>query len=181
MRFTELGVAGVFHLELEPIADERGFFARTFCAEQFGARGLATHFAQHSRSFNHHQGTLRGLHVQAAPHAEAKLVTCLAGAVFDVAVDLRPTSPTYLAHVTLELSAAARNLIYIPEGVAHGFQTLAAASELLYHISVPYAPEAARGVRYDDPTFGIRWPLPVSVISARDLALPYFDAEASRG
>lgn len=175
MRLTELAVAGAFLVEAQPVADERGFFARTFCAREFGERGLAAHIEQVSRSFNHRRGTLRGLHFQAAPHEEAKLVTCLSGAVFDVLVDLRPGSATHLAHAAVELEAGGRLAVYIPPGVAHGFQTLADGTELLYQISAAYAPQAARGYRYDDPRFGIAWPLPVSVISERDLALPFFE------
>lgn len=174
MRFTELPVAGAFLVEPVAVEDERGFFARTFCRDELAARGLDGSLAQCSVSFNHRRGTLRGLHFQAAPHEEVKLVRCTRGAIFDVLVDLRPDSPTFRRHAAITLSAENRAQAYIPRGVAHGFQTLEESSEVFYQISVPYAPSSARGFRFDDPAFGILWPLPVEVISARDLALPRF-------
>jgi dTDP-4-dehydrorhamnose 3,5-epimerase len=171
-------VDGVVLIEPERIEDERGFFARTFCAAEFAALGLDARIAQCSVSFNPRRGTLRGLHFQPAPHAEAKLVRCTAGAVLDVAVDLRPQSPTFRRHVALELNARTHLALYVPEGVAHGFQTLTDDTEVLYQISTPYRPEAAAGVRWDDPAFAIAWPLPVTVISSRDRTYPDFGAAA---
>lgn len=181
MRFVETPLAGAFAIEAEPHADERGSFARTFCVRDFAERGLATGFAQCSTSFNRRAGTLRGMHWQLAPHAEAKLVRCTAGAVFDAIVDLRPDSPTLGRWFGCELSAGSRRMLYVPEGFAHGFQALRDESEVFYQISAPYAPEAARGFRFDDPAVGIRWPLPPSVVSKRDRELPAFDAEGARG
>jgi dTDP-4-dehydrorhamnose 3,5-epimerase len=178
--FTELPLDGAFVLDLEPFADERGFFARTFDREAFAARGLATHLEQASVSFNHRRGTLRGLHFQLEPWAEAKLVRCTAGAIFDVVVDLRPGSPTLGRHATVLLEATTRRQVYIPPGFAHGFQTLADDTEVSYLISAPFRPEAARGYRFDDPTFDILWPEPIRVISERDRALPFFTPEAGR-
>lgn len=172
MRFTETKVAGVFLIEPELIADERGFFARTWCREEFEAHGLNPGLAQCSISFSHRKGTLRGLHYQVAPHEEVKLIRCTQGAIWDVAVDLRPGSPTYRAWFGAELSAANRAMLYIPEGCAHGQLTLTDGTEVLYQISLPYAPAAARGVRFDDPVFGIEWPGEVVVINDRDRGYP---------
>ena len=158
MLFRETGVAGVLVVEPERHEDERGFFARTFAAEEFEAHGLDSRVCQCSTSFNAQAGTLRGLHYQADPHGEAKLVRCTRGAIFDVAVDLRPGSPTRLRWFGVELSAAGGHALFVPEGCAHGFQTLVDASEVHYQISTPYVPDAARGVRWDDPAFGIEWP-----------------------
>jgi dTDP-4-dehydrorhamnose 3,5-epimerase len=172
MRFTETKVAGAFLIEPEPIADERGFFARTWCREEFADHGLTGELAQANISFNHRQGTLRGLHYQAAPHAEAKLVRSTRGAIWDLALDLRRDSPTYLAWFGAELSDANRQMLYVPEGCAHGFLTLTDDAEVAYQMSAPYAPEAARGVRFDDPAFGIEWPGEVVVINQRDRSYP---------
>jgi dTDP-4-dehydrorhamnose 3,5-epimerase len=175
MRFTETKVAGAFLIEPEPIADERGFFARTWCREEFAEHGLNPALAQANVSFSHRRGTLRGMHLQDPPHAEAKLVRCTRGAIFDVAVDLRRDSPTYLAWSGAELTDANRSMLYVPEGCAHGFLTLADATEVAYQMSAPYAPAAARGVRWDDPAFGIEWPGEVLVINERDRRYPDFD------
>jgi dTDP-4-dehydrorhamnose 3,5-epimerase len=172
--FRETAVAGVWIVEPEPRVDERGFFARTWCAEEFRAHGLNGELAQVSVSYNHRRGTLRGLHYQAAPHAEAKLVRCTRGAIWDVAVDLRPESPTFLRHAAVVLDADNRLALYVPEGCAHGFQTLADASEVLYQMSTAYVPPAARGVRWDDPAFAIPWPPAERIIAARDRAYPDF-------
>jgi dTDP-4-dehydrorhamnose 3,5-epimerase len=172
MRFTETKVAGAYLVEPEQLADERGFFARTWCAEEFADHGLNPRLAQANISFNHRKGTLRGMHYQAEPHAEAKLVRCTRGAIFDVAVDLRPGSPTHRAWYGVELSADNRAMLYVPEGCAHGFLTLADATEVAYQMSAPFAPEAARGVRFDDPAFGIEWPGEVLVINERDRGYP---------
>jgi dTDP-4-dehydrorhamnose 3,5-epimerase len=172
MRFNETKVAGAFLIEPEPVADERGFFARTWCRDELRDHGLNPELAQCSISFSHRKGTLRGLHYQVAPHQEVKLVRCTQGAIWDVALDLRPDSPTYRAWYGAELSAANRAMLYIPEGCAHGQLTLTDDAEVLYCISAPYAPEAARGVRYDDPAFGVEWPGEVVVINQRDRNYP---------
>jgi dTDP-4-dehydrorhamnose 3,5-epimerase len=158
MVFRETPVAGSYVVEPERMEDARGFFARTFSADEFAARGLDARVDQCSTSFNAKRGTLRGMHYQAAPHGEAKLVRCTRGAIYDVAVDLRPDSPSYLRWVAAELTAENGHALYVPEGCAHGFQTLEDASEILYQISRAYVPEAARGVRWDDPAFNIAWP-----------------------
>lgn len=172
MRFRQGELPGVFVLEPDPIADERGFFARTFDRDDFIARGLPAEFVQWSTSYNRRAGTLRGLHYQRAPHAETKLVRCIAGSIFDVVVDLRPTSPTYRRWMAETLSAGNRHALYIPEGCAHGFLTLEEHAEVQYFISEPYRPESAAGVRWDDPALGIAWPKPVQVISGRDAGYP---------
>jgi dTDP-4-dehydrorhamnose 3,5-epimerase len=168
MILRETSVAGAFIVEPEPHADERGFFARTWCAGEFAARGLAARFVQASVSYNRHRGTLRGLHYQVAPHAEAKLVRCTRGAIFDVAVDLRPDSATYRRHTAVVLDADNRLALYVPEGCAHGFQTLADDTEVLYQMSAAHAPQAARGVRWNDPAFAIPWPPADRIIAERD-------------
>jgi dTDP-4-dehydrorhamnose 3,5-epimerase len=153
-------IPGVALIEPERLSDNRGYFARTYSATEFRERGLDPAIAQCSTSFNVRAGTLRGMHYQADPHAEAKLVRCVRGSVFDVALDLRPESPTYLKWYSIELSEENGLGLFIPPGCAHGFQTLRAASEVYYQISVPYEPAAARGVRWNDPAFGIQWPEP---------------------
>jgi dTDP-4-dehydrorhamnose 3,5-epimerase len=178
VRFIETPVAGALVVEPQPIEDGRGFFARTFSRADFSARGLDARVDQCSASFNARAGTLRGMHYQAAPHGEVKLVRCTRGAIFDVAVDLRPESPTYLRWAGVELSADDGRALYVPHGCAHGFQTLVDAAEVLYQISTPYVPAAARGVRWDDPAFGIDWPAPPAggrTMSARDAEYPDFD------
>lgn len=155
-------------VELEAVADERGFFARTWCAEEFRLRGLNSNLAQCSLSSNAQRGTLRGMHYQSEPHAEAKLVGCCAGAVYDVVLDLRPESPTYLRWFGAELTASNHKMLYVPAGCAHGFQTLVDASEVFYQISQAYRAESARGVRWNDPRFGIEWPLRDPILSPRD-------------
>jgi dTDP-4-dehydrorhamnose 3,5-epimerase len=172
MRFTSLLLRGAYLVELEPIHDERGFFARTWCPGEFGAQGLNTKFVQCSISYNRRRGTLRGLHYQSKPHAEAKLVRCSAGAIYDVIVDLRPGSATFCQWLALELTAANHKMVYIPEGFAHGFQTLADESEVFYQISAPYVSECVRGVRWDDSAFRIEWPIADPIISDRDRAFP---------
>ena len=184
MLFRETPIAGAWEIEVEPIEDERGLFARTFDAEAFAAHGLQQHFGQCSTSFNPRAATLRGLHYQRAPHEECKLIRCTAGAVFDVLVDLRPESPTHCRWHGVELTSERRNALYAPRGVAHGFQTLVDGSELLYMIDRPYVPAAATGVRWDDPRFGIEGPEPDGerTISERDRGYPDYVAagEASR-
>jgi dTDP-4-dehydrorhamnose 3,5-epimerase len=174
MIFRETPLAGAWVLEPERIEDERGFFARTWCARDFAARGLDPTIAQCSLSWNHRRGTLRGLHLQTAPHEEVKLVRVTRGAVWDVIVDLRAGSPTFRKHFSLVLSAENRHELYIPKGMAHGFQTLADGTEVYYQISEFHAPESARGYRWDDPAFAIPWPEPVTVISDKDRSLPFF-------
>jgi dTDP-4-dehydrorhamnose 3,5-epimerase len=176
MIFSPTAVPGVWVLDPEPVEDERGFFARTFCAREFAARELETSWAQASVSFNRRRGTLRGMHWQAAPHEETKVVRCTAGALFDVVVDLREGSSAYARHVAFELTAENRRQVYVPPGCAHGFLTLADGSEVSYLISAFHEPSAARGVRFDDPRLGISWPLNPSVISARDRAWPLLPA-----
>jgi len=170
--FRESPLHGAFVLEPERPPDDRGFFARTFCQREFEAHGLSPITAQCNISFNHRAGTLRGLHYQASPHEEAKLVRVTRGAVFDAIVDLRPDSPSFQEHFTVTLTAEQGNQLYVPEGFAHGFQTLENDTEVFYQMSQFFQPDAGRGYRYDDPAFGITWPLPVSVVSEKDLGLP---------
>jgi dTDP-4-dehydrorhamnose 3,5-epimerase len=175
MRFTDTRIEGAFIVDVEPYADGRGLFARTFCEREFAAAGLAARFVQCSVSTNYRRGTLRGMHYQHPPAAEIKLVRCTAGAIYDVIVDLRPESPTFRQHLAVTLSARDRRALYIPEMVAHGFQTLDDDTEVFYHISQFYAPDQAAGVRFDDPALAIPWPLPVSVISEKDRSWPLLD------
>jgi dTDP-4-dehydrorhamnose 3,5-epimerase len=170
--FRRTGISGIWVIDPERREDARGWFSRTFCEEDFAEQGLAVRFAQCSASFNVRRGTLRGLHYQAAPHGEAKLIRCTRGRVFDVAVDLRPSSPTRGHWSAAELSAANGRMLYVPEGCAHGFQTLEDESEIFYQISVPHSPAHDRGVRWDDPAIGIEWPIADPVLSLRDAALP---------
>jgi dTDP-4-dehydrorhamnose 3,5-epimerase len=172
MKFASLPLPGALEIEIEPEADARGFFARLFCAEEFASRGLPSHFAQQSLSRNERAGTLRGLHYQAG-QAEAKMVRCTAGRAFDVIVDLRTSLPTYRRWCAVELAADRHNAVFVPAGCAHGFQTLADRTELLYLIDVPFDAGAAAGIRWDDPSLAIAWPLPDPILSARDRALPY--------
>jgi dTDP-4-dehydrorhamnose 3,5-epimerase len=176
MRFLETPLPGAWVIELDRLRDERGWFARTFDVEEFRRRGLDPAVAQCNASFNERRGTLRGMHYQAQPHGESKLVRCVRGAIFDVAVDLREGSPTRCRWHGVELSEDNGRAFYIPAGVAHGFQTLTDRSEVHYQMGCAYAPDAARGVRWDDPAFGIRWPDPDGerVISERDLAFADF-------
>jgi dTDP-4-dehydrorhamnose 3,5-epimerase len=175
MIFTETPLPGAYLIELEPLADERGFFARSYCAEEFAARNLGPALKQCSVSFNLRSGTLRGLHYQGAPHEEHKLVRCTAGAVFDVIVDIRESSPSYRQWFAAELTAANRRSMFIPPGFAHGFMSLTDHAEVYYMISVAHAPQFSRGFRWNDPAFAIEWPLKPTVISARDGAYPLLD------
>jgi dTDP-4-dehydrorhamnose 3,5-epimerase len=175
MIFTATDVEGAWVVEPERHEDERGFFARTWDAAEFEERGLSTALAQCSVSYNRRRGTLRGLHYQEAPHAEIKLVRCTAGAIFDVAVDLRRDSPSFRRWFGVDLSAENRSALYVPEGCAHGFITLTDGAEVTYQISTPYAPSAGRGVRFDDPAFGIEWPGDVVVVNERDRSYPDFE------
>jgi dTDP-4-dehydrorhamnose 3,5-epimerase len=172
MIFTPTKLAGAYIIEPEPHVDVRGFFARTFCAREFGEKGLVTAFVQCSVSVNRRRGTLRGLHYQQSPACEAKLVRCTSGALHDVMVDLRPESPTYLQHLGVELTAQNRRALYIPEMFAHGLQTLADETEVFYQISQYYAPDKSTGLRFDDPKLGIQWPLPVAEINDKDRLWP---------
>lgn len=169
-------LAGAFVVEPEPINDTRGFFARTFCQREFEAAGLDGRVAQCSASYNPARGTLRGLHYQAPPHEESKLVRCTQGAIYDVIVDLRTQSPTFRQWFSVELSSENRLGLFIPKGVAHGFQTLTSGAEVLYQISPEYEPDATRGVRWNDPAFGINWPDAQRTISERDSGYPDFSA-----
>ena len=178
MEFRDTAIPGVCEVLLQRNEDERGYFARTWCAREFSARGLPKHWVQSSVSHNARKGTLRGLHFQRPPSSEAKLVRCEQGAVHDVALDLRPGSPSFLEHVAVVLESGRGNALFIPPGVAHGFQLLADDTRVLYLMSDFHAPELADGVRFDDPAFGIAWPLPVSVIAARDRDYPDFDQAA---
>jgi dTDP-4-dehydrorhamnose 3,5-epimerase len=168
MRFEELKLAGAFVVAPERHCDARGWFARTFCRDEFAAHGLIGDFVQCSTSFNARRGTLRGMHFQCAPHAEVKLVRCTRGAVFDVLLDLRPGSATFRCWHAVELSEANGVAVSIPGGFAHGFQSLTDASEVFYQITERYAPESTVGVRWDDPAFGIDWPIRPPILSERD-------------
>ena len=170
LKFTETPLHGAYVVDAETVVDERGFFARTWCAEEFRLRGLNSTLAQCSLSSNARRGTLRGMHYQSEPYSEAKLVRCCAGAIYDVLLDLRPASPTYLKWFAAELTVSNHRMLYLPEGFAHGFQTLADSSEVFYQISQAYRPECARGVRWNDPRFAIEWPLPNPILSPRDRA-----------
>jgi dTDP-4-dehydrorhamnose 3,5-epimerase len=174
MRFAQTPLPGAWTIDLDLLGDERGWFARTFDAEEFRARGMNPEVLQCNASFNARRDTLRGMHFQAEPHGESKLVRCVRGAIFDVAVDLRADSPTYRAWHGVELTAENRRAFYIPAGLAHGFQTLSDDCEVLYQMGNPYVPDAARGVRFDDPAFAIAWPRPhgALTISDRDRSYP---------
>jgi dTDP-4-dehydrorhamnose 3,5-epimerase len=172
--FEPTPLAGAYLIELERHEDDRGFFARTFCQRELAEHQLEASFVQCNVSFNSRRGTLRGLHFQAPPHGEAKLVRCTRGSLFDVIVDLRPDSESLAQHFAVVLSAAEGNQLYIPEGFAHGFQTLEDDTEVFYQMSAFYVPEAARGYRFDDPTFAIAWPQPVTCISEKDRQLPFY-------
>jgi dTDP-4-dehydrorhamnose 3,5-epimerase len=172
MKLTPLSLPGAYLIEPEPVCDERGFFARTWSALEFERLGLNPRIEQCSISWNARRGTLRGLHYQTEPHAEAKLIRCGFGAIYDVIVDLRPSSPTCGKWSSAELTAESRRMLYVPEGFAHGFQTLVDGAEVSYQISAGYSPECARGVRWNDPAFGIEWPISQPILSARDRAFP---------
>lgn len=174
MKFSETKLRGAFAVDIEPIGDERGFFARGWCRKEFEALGMTTQVAQTNMSHNVEKGTLRGMHWQTDPHRESKYVRCVRGAILDVIVDLRPDSPTFMQWVGVELTAENRRTLFVPEHFAHGFQTLEDDTEVHYQVSEFYAPEAERGARYDDPGFGIVWPLPVSAISDKDRQWPDF-------
>jgi dTDP-4-dehydrorhamnose 3,5-epimerase len=170
--FHETPLGGAYVIEVEPMSDERGLFARTWCLREFTARGLETRIAQCSTSFNVKRGTLRGMHYQIEPFAETKIVRCTRGAIYDVIIDLRENSPTLRGHFATALTASNRKAIYVPKGFAHGFQTLEDDTEVFYQISQFYSPEHARGVRWDDPAFAVRWPEAVRAMADRDRSYP---------
>jgi dTDP-4-dehydrorhamnose 3,5-epimerase len=168
MRFIATKLRDAYIVEPEPREDSRGLFARTYCAREFREQGLVNSFVQCNTSWNAYKGTIRGLHYQLPPSCEVKLVRCTAGSLWDVIVDLRPDSPSYLQHLTVELTAKNRLALYIPEMFAHGFQALEDSTEVFYQMSEFYAPKLARGIRYDDPKLGISWPLAVASVSDKD-------------
>ena len=174
MRFVPTELEGAWIVEPERHSDERGFFARSWCQKGFTQHGLNPNLVQCNISFNRYQGTVRGMHFQKAPHEEAKLVRCTSGAIFDIIVDLRPNSATFLQHIGVQLDSMERNALFIPEGFAHGFQTLDDCTEVLYQMSIEYRPESATGLRWNDPALQIEWPLPISVISDKDSTLPTY-------
>jgi dTDP-4-dehydrorhamnose 3,5-epimerase len=176
MVFKPTKLDGVFEICIEPRSDERGLFARTWCRTEFAQHGLNPELMQCSVSFNPRKGTLRGMHFQEAPHAEAKLIRCTRGEICDVVLDLRLSSKTYTHWIAIVLKADRRNMVYVPEGCAHGFLTLQDNTEVFYQMSQFYTPEAARGVRWNDPAFAIEWPVPVEIISDRDRTYPDFQA-----
>jgi len=175
MLFLETSLQGAFIIEPERKEDERGFFARVFCVEEFEAHGLDTRLVQCSISYNKQKGTLRGMHFQTFPHEEVRLVRCTTGAVYDVVLDLRSGSPTFKRWIAEVLTSENRRMMYVPRGFAHGFLTLENNCEVLYQMSESYHPEAAQGVRWDDPAFGIQWPIPLSIISDKDLNYQAFN------
>jgi dTDP-4-dehydrorhamnose 3,5-epimerase len=179
VRFTETPLPGVWRISLEKREDSRGFFARVFCEQEFAARGLVTRYPQCNLSYNDKRGTLRGMHFQRPPKPEIKVVRCLRGAVYDVLLDLRPDSPTYLKHQGFELTGDNRDALYVPEGLAHGFQTLTGDAEMFYQMSEFYDPALSDGVRWDDPVFKINWHIKDSILSDKDKA--YADYSASPG
>jgi len=174
MIFTETPLNGAYIIEPERLEDERGFFARTWCQREFKAHGLSADLAQCNISFNRRKGTLRGMHYQSAPHAETRLVRCTSGIVYDVIVDLRPQSTTFKRWFSIELTAENHRMLYLPEGLAHGFITLRDDTEVFYQMSEFYAPEFASGVRWNDPAFGIEWPEKVQVMAEHDRRYPDF-------
>jgi dTDP-4-dehydrorhamnose 3,5-epimerase len=178
MKFKRAGLGGVYLIEIDKLEDERGFFARTWCQREFEEHGLNPRLVQCNLSYNKKKGTLRGMHYQAAPYQEAKLVSCTQGAIYDVIVDLRPQSPTYKGYLGVTLSAEIHTMLYVPEGFAHGFLTLEDETFVYYQMSEFYAPEYARGFRWNDPAFGITWPGDIQVISERDGSYPDFTSPA---
>jgi dTDP-4-dehydrorhamnose 3,5-epimerase len=175
MIFTETPIPGAYHVELQPHRDDRGLFARAWCQEEFADHGLTQPFVQANLTQTHVAGTVRGIHYQTAPHEEAKFIRCLRGAIYDVIVDVRPDSPTYLQWHGQTLTAERRNAVYIPAGCAHGYQTLADDTEVFYQVTAAYTPGVEQGIRYDDPTFEIAWPQPVTEISEKDRSWPDFE------
>lgn len=180
MIFHETGLDGAYLVELERRIDERGFFARSWCQREFAERGLNSDLVQCNISFNKDRGTLRGLHFQRAPHEEAKLVRCTRGAIFDVIVDLRQSSSSFTKHYDVRLDCDNRLALFVPQGFAHGFQTLSDSTEVFYQMSHNYVPGAGTGVRWDDPTFGIEWPLPDPLMNERDRSWPDWGSAAAK-
>lgn len=178
MIFTETELKGVFVIEPEIIEDKRGFFACAWCPVEFERQGLNPRLMQCNISFNRKQGTLRGMHFQIAPHEEAKLVRCTRGAIYDVAVDVRTDSPTRYRWMAVELTADNRRMLYVPEGFAHGYQTLTYGTEIFYQMSETYHPEVARGLRWNDPRIGIEWPLPNPILIERDQTYPLIESRS---
>ncbi|WP_016949051.1 dTDP-4-dehydrorhamnose 3,5-epimerase [Anabaena sp. PCC 7108] len=176
MLFTETILKDAFIIDLEEKPDHRGFFARTFCAEEFAAHGLKPTVAQCNLSFNHKKGTLRGMHYQILPAAETKLIRCIQGAIYDVIIDMRPESPTYLTHIGVELTASNRRALYVPEMFAHGYQALTDGAEVVYQVGEFYTPGYERGLRYDDPILEISWPLSVTEMSDKDRNWPLLES-----
>jgi len=174
MRFVETEISGAYVIELEPIADERGSFARTWCEREFAEHGISMTIRQCSISVNRHRGTMRGMHYQDAPHAEQRVVRCTSGAIYDVVVDLRAESTSFRRWVSVEMSRENRKMVYVPEGCAHGFVTLVDDVEVLYQMSAFYSADHARGVRWNDPAFAIEWPIEITTISERDKNHPDF-------
>jgi dTDP-4-dehydrorhamnose 3,5-epimerase len=174
MKFTPTKISGAYLIEIEPITDERGFFARSFCTDEFQQYGLNTNFVQCNISFTSKQGTIRGMHYQVSPYKETKLVRCCKGAIYDVILDLRPESNTFKQWVAAELTAENHQMLYIPSGCAHGFQTLVDNTEVFYQMSDIYNPDAAKGVRWNDSAFGIKMPLVASIVSERDCSYSNF-------
>ncbi|MEZ5658977.1 MAG: dTDP-4-dehydrorhamnose 3,5-epimerase [Burkholderiaceae bacterium] len=174
MKFTPTKLQGAFIIDIEAFEDERGGFARSFCQKEFEAHGLKPTVAQCNLSYNHKAGTLRGMHYQVAPACETKLIRCTRGAIYDVIIDMRPDSPTYKQHIGVELTADNHRALYVPEMFAHGYQALTDGAEVVYQVGEFYTPGYERGLRHDDPEFGIQWPVPVTVISGKDAAWPLF-------
>ena len=174
MIFTETDLSGAFVVDIEKREDTRGFFARGWCANEFKVNGLTERIVQSNISFNHKRGTLRGMHYQQAPYEEAKLVRCTRGAIYDVIIDLRPGSPTFKKWIGVELTCENHRMLYVPETFGHGFITLEDATEVMYHVSQFYTPNAERGIRWNDPVFGVEWPLEPAVISDKDAGWPDF-------
>jgi dTDP-4-dehydrorhamnose 3,5-epimerase len=175
LKFTETPLKGAYIIDIDPINDERGFFARSWCKKEFESFGLNSNLVQCNISFNLKKGTLRGMHYQAPPHEEAKLVRCTMGSIHDVTIDLRPNSSTFKKWIAVELTADNHKILYIPEGFAHGFQTLKDNTEVFYQMSEFYYPDFSKGFRWDDPSFEIQWPLPNPIISERDFSYPLFN------
>ncbi|RED57581.1 dTDP-4-dehydrorhamnose 3,5-epimerase [Cohnella lupini] len=175
MKFEELSIRGAYLIGLQPIQDERGFFARTYCDKEFRENGLNPHFVQCNVSYNVHRGTIRGMHYQSAPYEETKLVRCIRGAIYDVIIDLRADSESYLQWAAVELTSDNRKMLYIPTGVAHGFQTLQDDTEVFYQMGSFYEQAAARGIRWDDPAFNITWPLKCWNMSDKDATYGGFE------
>jgi len=178
MIFRETELAGAFVVELDKKPDDRGFFSRAFCSREFAEHGLKSQVVQANLSYNHTKGTVRGMHYQVTPATEPKFIRCIRGAIWDVIIDMRPESPTYLQHIGIELSADNRTALYVPDMFAHGNQALTDGAELLYLVGEFYTPGYERGVRYNDPAIGIEWPIPVTIISDKDASWPLLDVKA---